>query len=130
MSGVARLLPTSVVTSVARAQSTRYLPDDATVAEAVGAARFDPVSLLAVEGVGAPVVDDRAVDNSSAVVVVSGSDDLLQLADAADRLKTRLYALDGVSRVEIVGDPGEQVTIAYADAVANRVGLKPAALAN
>ncbi len=82
------------------------------------------------DGVGDPVVDDRAVDNSSAVVVVSGSDDLLELADAAERVKKRLYGLDGVSRVEIVGDPGEQVTIAYDDAVARRVGLTPNVLAD
>jgi len=81
------------------------------------------------DGVGQPVVDDRAVDNSSAVVVVSGSDDLLELANAADRLKKRLYALDGVSRVEIEGDPGEQVTVAYDDASARRTGLTPDALA-
>lgn len=82
------------------------------------------------DGVGDPVVDDRAVDNSSAVVVVSGSDDLLALADTAERIKKRLYGLDGVSRVEIVGDPGEQVTIAYDDAVARRVGLTPNVLAD
>jgi len=81
------------------------------------------------QGVGAPIVNDRVVDNSSAVVSVSGSNDLLALRHAADRIKKRLYQLDGVARVEIEGDPGEQVTVAYSDAVARRLNLTPDSLA-
>jgi multidrug efflux pump subunit AcrB len=81
------------------------------------------------EGVGDAIVDDRLVDNASATIAISGSDDLLQLAHAADRLEKRLYRLDGVSRIETVGDPGEQVTIAVRDSVARRVGLTPQSLA-
>ena len=51
------------------------------------------------DGVGEVFVDDRLVDNSSAVVVVSGSEDLLMLAEAADRIEKRLFRLGGVSRV-------------------------------
>jgi multidrug efflux pump subunit AcrB len=81
------------------------------------------------DGVGEPIVDDRAVDNASAVVTVSGVDDLTVLADVAERVKKRLFRLDGISRVEVVGDPGKQVTIAYSDAVARRLGLAPESLA-
>ena len=81
------------------------------------------------EGVGDAVVDDRLVDNASATIAISGSDDLLQLAHAADRLEKRLYRLDGISRIEAVGDPGEQVTIAVRDSVVRRVGLTPQSLA-
>jgi multidrug efflux pump subunit AcrB len=81
------------------------------------------------EGVGDAIVDDRLVDNASATIAISGSDDLLQLAHAADRMEKRLYRLDGISRIETVGDPGEQVTIAVRDSVARRVGLTPQSLA-
>ena len=82
------------------------------------------------EGVGEAIVDDRLVDNASATIAISGSDDLLQLAHAAERLKKRLYRLDGISRIETVGDPGEQVTIAVEDAALRRVGLTPHSLAS
>ncbi len=82
------------------------------------------------EGVGEPVVDDRLVDNASATIVVGGSGDLIELAHAADRVEKKLFRLAGVSRVEVIGDPGEQVTIAYKDSVARRIGLSPESLAN
>ena len=81
------------------------------------------------EGVGDAFVDDRVVDNSSAVMTVAGSSDLLELVEAAERIEKRLFRLGSVSRVELVGDPGEQVTIGYRDAVARRLGLTPEALA-
>jgi multidrug efflux pump subunit AcrB len=81
------------------------------------------------DGVGKAFVDDRLVDNASAVVVVSGAADLLTLSEMAERIEKRLFRLSGVSRVEIVGDPGEQVTIAYRDSVAVRLGLTPESLA-
>ena len=81
------------------------------------------------EGVGQVVVNDRVVDNSSAVVSISGSEDLLVLREAADRIKKRLYQLDGVARVELIGDPGEQVTVTYSDAVAMRLNLSANSLA-
>jgi multidrug efflux pump len=81
------------------------------------------------DGVGEPVVDDRLVDNVSAVIAIYGSEDLLELAHAADRLEKKLFRLEGVSRTEIDGDPGEQVTIAYKDSTARRLGLTPDSLA-
>jgi multidrug efflux pump len=82
------------------------------------------------DGVGEPVIDDRAVDNASAVVTVTGIDDLTALTDVAEQVKKRLFQVDGVSRIEVIGDPGTQVTIAYPDAVARRLGLSPESLAN
>jgi multidrug efflux pump len=82
------------------------------------------------DGVGQAVVNDRVVDNTSAVVSISGSDDLLVLRAAAERIKKRLYQLNGVARVETVGDPGEQVTVSYSDAVAKRLNLSAYSLAS
>ncbi len=82
------------------------------------------------EGVGEPIVDDRLVDNVSATIVISGSDDLMALSHAVDRLEKKLFRLSGVSRIESVGDPGEQVTIALHDAVAKRLRLTPDSLAS
>ncbi len=89
----------------------------------------DRASQVFPDGVGEPVVDDRLVDNVSAVIAIRGSDDLLELAHAADRLEKKLFRLEGVSRAEIVGDPGEQVTVAYRDSTARRLGLTPQSLA-
>ncbi len=82
------------------------------------------------EGVGQAVVNDRVVDNTSAVVTISGSEDLLALREAGDRIKKRLYQLDGVARVEMSGDPGEQVTVTYSDSVAMRLNLSANSLAS
>ncbi|MGD2032604.1 MAG: efflux RND transporter permease subunit, partial [Gammaproteobacteria bacterium] len=81
------------------------------------------------DGVSEPIVDDRLVDNASATIVVAGSADLIELARSAERIEKRLFRLDGVSRVEVIGDPGEQVTIAYKDSVARRLDLSPESLA-
>jgi len=89
----------------------------------------DRARLVFPDGVGEAVVDDRLVDNVSAVIAIYGSDDLVELAHAAERLEKKLFRLDGVSRTEIDGDPGEQVTVAYRDSVARRLGLTPESLA-
>lgn len=81
------------------------------------------------DGAGKPRMNDRLISTATVVYAVTGGDDPLALADAAETLKDRILALDNILRVELVGDPGEQVTIALDDAVARRVGLAPGALA-
>ncbi|MDT8319160.1 MAG: efflux RND transporter permease subunit [Xanthomonadales bacterium] len=80
------------------------------------------------EGVGRPVVDDRQVDALTVVLAVGGSDDIVELQAAADRLKNRLYSLTDISRVRLFGDSGEQVTVAIDDARIRTLGISSAAI--
>ena len=80
------------------------------------------------DGVGRPVVDDRQVDALTVVLAVGGSDDVVELQAAADRLKNRLYSLTDISRVRLFGDSGEQVTIAIDDARIRDLGISPGAI--
>ncbi len=52
-----------------------------------------------------------------------------RLLDGARRLKQSLLKISAVSKIHLLADPGEQVTIKLDDAAARRVGLSPAALA-
>jgi multidrug efflux pump subunit AcrB len=74
---------------------------------------------------GVPFVDDRMVEAITAVVGISGSDDIVELQQAAERLKNRLYALEDISKVRLFGDSGEQVTIALDDGRINALGISP-----
>lgn len=80
------------------------------------------------EAVQEPDLDDRLTDNAVVVLGVTGADDLLKLKRAAETLKDRLLGIKGVSRINLVGDPGEQVTVTLDDATARRVGVSPGAL--
>ncbi|MFC1739895.1 efflux RND transporter permease subunit, partial [Pseudomonadota bacterium] len=68
---------------------------------------------------------DRQVDSATAVLAVSGSENIDELQRAAERLKNRLYSLNAVSRVRLFGDSGEQVTVAIDDARIQTLGLTP-----
>ena len=81
------------------------------------------------QGVGEPVLDDRIVDTTSVVYSLTGSPDPLALASAAERLKDELLSVPGTARVEIVADPGDQVTVELDDSTARRLGLTPGMLA-
>ena len=81
------------------------------------------------EGVGVPLVDDRQVQALTAVLSLSGTNDLVQLQNAAERLKNRLYGLNEISRVRLFGDSGEQVTIALDDARIQALGITPRQIA-
>jgi multidrug efflux pump subunit AcrB len=81
------------------------------------------------DGVGVPIVDDRQVQALTAVLGISGSDDIVELQTAAERLKNRLYGLSEVSRVRLFGDSGEQVTIAMDDARIRSLGITPQQIA-
>jgi multidrug efflux pump subunit AcrB len=77
------------------------------------------------EGVGTPFVDDRMIGAITVVLGITGSDDMVELQEAAERLKNRMYALDAVSRVRLFGDSGEQVTIALDDDRIAALGISP-----
>jgi len=82
------------------------------------------------EGVGIPTLDDRQVDALTVVLGVSGSEDVVELQEGAERLKNRLYALDAIARVRLFGDSGEQVTIALDDARIQALGITPQQIAD
>lgn len=99
-----------------------YATDDAwdEVQDALDQARVEFPS-----GVSEPELDDDLVSQEAVVLAITGSVDPLVLADAAETLKRRLIALDGVKRVKIAADPGEQITIEYDGAMARRLGVDP-----
>jgi multidrug efflux pump subunit AcrB/outer membrane protein TolC len=80
------------------------------------------------EGVGEPILDDRVMDATTVLYAVTGSADPLVLAAAADRLKDELLAVPGTAEVEIIADPGDQITIELDDSGARRLGLTPGML--
>lgn len=77
------------------------------------------------EGAVTPTLDDDVSETDAVVLAVTGSDDPLLLRDAATTVKAELLRLRDVSRVELVADPGEQVTIAWDAGLARRLGLDP-----
>ncbi len=76
-----------------------------------------------------PMFDRRIFDQESILIAITGTDDRLALADAADRLERRLLAVPEVSRVVRTADPGEQITVELDDVAARRVGIDPRTLA-
>ena len=77
------------------------------------------------QGAERAFVDDRQVEAQTVVLSVGGSDDIIELQQAAERLKNRLYSISAVSRVRLFGDSGEQVTIAIDDASIQTLGITP-----
>ena len=59
------------------------------------------------------------------VLALTGSSDLIDLLKGAQQLKNRLLSLPNVSKVHLVADPGEQITIALDAAVSRRLGISP-----
>ncbi|MBL4689009.1 MAG: efflux RND transporter permease subunit, partial [Nannocystaceae bacterium] len=75
-----------------------------------------------------PFLDKGLVDLEAVVLAITGAEDPLVLHHAAHELRDQLLTVDGVARVKIIADPGEEIIISYDDAVAQRVGLSRAAL--
>ncbi|MEH6565321.1 MAG: efflux RND transporter permease subunit [Halopseudomonas sp.] len=82
------------------------------------------------DGVRSMALDDRLIDTPAIVLALRGDASLVHLSDEAERLKRQLMDLPGLSRIEIMGDTDEQITIALRDAEMNRLGLPPQALSN
>lgn len=81
------------------------------------------------EGVGEPVLDRDTDQQASIVLAVGGHNDPVYLAEKAKQLKKELQSVEGVSSVDLIGDPGEQITILYDDYAARRYNLDPRLLA-
>ncbi|WP_045213954.1 efflux RND transporter permease subunit [Desulfonatronovibrio magnus] len=80
-------------------------------------------------GAEAPTLNRNIQEPDAVVLAVTGSADLLKLRNAALRVKDHLSHLPGVSKVNLVADPGEQVTIHMDDPTAKRIGISPDELA-
>lgn len=82
------------------------------------------------EGVLEPTLNDSLnMDHDAVVVAITGSSDALALLDAARTLRRELLDISNVSKVKILGDPGEQVVVELDDAAARRLGLTADAVA-
>lgn len=77
------------------------------------------------DGVAEYTLRDKQMDASAVVLGVTGSGDVVELLHGAREARRALYAIDGISRIDLQGDPGEQVTIMLDDSDANRLGLSP-----
>ena len=81
-------------------------------------------------GAGDPILDEDQQDQDSIVLAVTGSGDRLALLNAARVVKDALLTLDSVSKVHIIADPGEQVTIDLDDSAARRLGVNATVLSS
>ena len=77
-----------------------------------------------------PIAFDREMNHlDSIVLVVTGSDDPSELRRAARRMREALLFLPSVAKVNLIGDPGDQVRIEVDDAAARRMGIDLPSLA-
>jgi multidrug efflux pump subunit AcrB len=82
------------------------------------------------EGVARIELDDRLIDIPAIVLSIRGSPSLVELTDAAERLKRNLTDLQGLARIELEGSVDEQITIALRDAQMARLGISAGYLGN
>nr|WP_163502431.1 efflux RND transporter permease subunit [Halomonas socia] len=75
------------------------------------------------DGVGDAEISDRDSDAHGIVLSVTGSEDLLELREAAERLRRDLFRLKGIARIDLLADPGQQVIVSWDDAQAALTGL-------
>jgi multidrug efflux pump len=80
------------------------------------------------DGAGQPEVLDRLMDTEGIVLAVTGSEDLLELVEAARKLRRELFRISDIARVELLADPGEQLVLGLDPAVAVTWGLDPATI--
>ncbi|MGD9387054.1 MAG: efflux RND transporter permease subunit [Gammaproteobacteria bacterium] len=74
-------------------------------------------------GAGKPELLDRMMDTEGIVLVVTGSEDLIALAEAARSLRRDLFRVPDIARVELLADPGEQLVVSIDPAAAEVWGL-------
>ena len=72
---------------------------------------------------GKAEVFDRMMDTEGIVLALTGSDDLLQLLDAARSLRRQLFRVENIARIELLADPGEQLVVTIDPALAAAWGL-------
>ncbi|QOC21948.1 efflux RND transporter permease subunit [Wenzhouxiangella sp. AB-CW3] len=75
------------------------------------------------DGVTDIEIRDRTMDTHGVVLAVTGSDDLLELLEAARQLRRDLFRVPGIGRIDLLGDPGEQLLVTLDDARAAELGL-------
>lgn len=80
-------------------------------------------------GVAQPDVRDRSMDTHSITLALTGDDDLMRLLDAARQLRSELFRLPEIARIDLIADPGEQLLVKLEPARAAALGIAPAALA-
>ena len=68
-------------------------------------------------------LDDRRMDIPTVVLSVTGHDDPVVLADAADDIKHHLLSVTDVSRIEINGAPEKELVIATEETVLHQLGI-------
>jgi multidrug efflux pump subunit AcrB len=82
------------------------------------------------EGVGPIEIRDRSMDTHGVVLSITGSDDLLELLEAARQLRRDLFRVPDIGSIDLLADPGEQLLISLDDAAAAAAGIDHAQLAN
>jgi len=115
----------AVLTVELRGDTTRFNDAWDEVREALETARREFPS-----GAGDPVLDEDQQDQDSIVLAVTGSSDRLALLNTARILKYALLTLNSVSKVHLIADPGEQVTIDLDDSAARRLGTNAVELSS
>jgi len=75
------------------------------------------------DGVTGIEIRDRSMDTHGVVLSITGSDDLLELLDAARQLRRDLFRVPDIGRIDLLGDPGEQLLITLDDARAAELGI-------
>lgn len=81
------------------------------------------------EGADPAVVEDRSMETHGIVLAVTGSNDLLELLDAARELRRDLFRIPDIGRIDLLADPGEQLVIRIDDASAMAAGIDMQSLA-
>jgi multidrug efflux pump len=75
------------------------------------------------DGTGQPQVLDRMMDTEGIVLAIVGSDDLLELNEAARALRRDLFRMRDIARIELLADPIEQLVVALDPSVAGNWDL-------
>ncbi|MFU8831997.1 MAG: efflux RND transporter permease subunit [Wenzhouxiangella sp.] len=81
-------------------------------------------------GAGPIEIRDRSMDAHGIVLSVTGSDDLLELLDAARQLRRDLFRVPDIGRIDLLANPGEELEIAIDPARLRELGLSAAAVAD
>ena len=81
------------------------------------------------DGIQRMELDDRMIDLPAVVLALRGDESLIHISRQAEQLKRQLKDMPGVSRIDLLGQADEQITIALHDAEMQRLALTPERLA-
>jgi multidrug efflux pump subunit AcrB len=81
-------------------------------------------------GTEPPDINERSMDTQAIVLAITGSENRLELLEAARKLRRELFAASLVERIEILADPEEQVLLRVDDAAMLQAGLSRDMLAS